>query len=110
MKHLITSLKQLSTDHPEGFTVDLNLNFITTGYVVAVPQTQNSFGDEGLNKVLEIALKNDYCIGGWLNPQNGKFYWDASIVTDDLEKAKELGRKFGQLAIFDLDEQRIIWL
>ena len=110
MKHLITSLKQLANDHPEGFTVDLDLNLITDGYVVAVPETQNSFGDQGLKKVVRVALNNDYCVGGWLNNENQKFYWDASVVVDDLEKAKEIGRKNNQIAIFDLTNQITIWL
>lgn len=100
----------LADTYPEGFTVDLQLNLITEGFVIAVPETQDSFGDEGLEKVLQIALANGYHIGGWLNPDNGKFYWDASIIVTDLEQAKSLGRKFGQLAIFDLTNQDLIWL
>lgn len=110
MKHFLELLKQLSNKHPEGFTAVLDVNLVTKGYVVAIPETQDSFGDEGLKKVAKLALEKGYHIGGWLNSENGKFYWDASIVVDDLEQAKSLGREFGQLAIFDLYEQKVIWL
>jgi len=107
---MIEALKEIAKQNPQGFTVDLNLNPVTSGYVIAVPETQNCFGDQGLEKVLEIARDNGYCIGGWLNRENGRFYWDASLIVRDLEEAKEIGRKFNQIAIFDLDEQREIWL
>lgn len=107
---MINQLKQLANQYPQGFTVDLDLNLITEGFVISVPETQHSFGDEGLKKVLRIAKDNNCCVGGWLNTDNGKFYWDASVIVNDLEKAKTLGRKFGQLAIFDLNEQKVIWL
>lgn len=110
MKHLISRLKQLSNDHPEGLTVELKLQLVTKGYVVSIPETQDSFGNEGLEHTLNLVLEHGYCIGGWLNDENGKFYWDASVIVDDLEEAKRLGRKFGQLAIFDLNEQRLYWL
>lgn len=110
MKHLISQLKQLSNDRPEGFTVRLKLQPVTSGYVISIPETQDSFGDQGLKEVLQTVLQRGYCIGGWLNEENGKFYWDASVIVEELEEAKRLGRKFGQLAIFDLNEQRLIWL
>ena len=107
---MIDELKAIAKQNPEGFTVDLKLNPVTTGYVIAIPETQNCFGDQGLEKVLKIASENGYCIGGWLNRENGRFYWDASLIAPDLEEAKETGRKFNQIAIFDLNEQREIWL
>jgi hypothetical protein len=109
MEKLINALKQLSKDHPEGFTVDLDLTNLTEGYVIALPETQGSFGNEGLEKVVRFAAKNSYNIGGWLGPNN-KFYWDASIIVGDREEAIALGRKFNQLAIFDLNRQETIWL
>jgi hypothetical protein len=108
MIKLIESLKELAKSNPQGFTVDLELNFITSGYVIAVKDTQDSFGDEGLERVVEFATTNKLNIGGWDN--DGLFYWDAVIIETTREKAIEAGELNKQLAIFDLDNQELIWI
>ena len=98
---------------PDGFTVDKNtFEPITSGYSVAVADTQNSFGNYGAAKVVSYANKHNEikALGGWYNSKNGQFYYDAVIIVDTLEEAMKLGRENGQLAIFDLNNMQEIEL
>lgn len=103
---LFFALMELATANPDGFTVDAKtLEPIRKGFAVACAETQNSFNGSGLIKVIEYAQnhKNIKAFGGWLDSKTNKFYFDATIICDDLETAKELGRRNNQLAIFDLE-------
>ena len=40
--------------------------------------------------------------GGWYNRDNNMYYFDATVIVDDLASAMELGRINKQIAIFDL--------
>lgn len=104
MKNLLTSVLAIAATNPSGFTVSLSdLSTPAAGYAVAAAETQNSFGPSGLADVLILApALGAQFVGGWLDEETGKFYFDATFVVDDLETAKELGRRNGQLAIFDL--------
>ena len=98
---------------PDGFTVDKNtFEPITSGFSVAVAETQNSFGNYGAAKVVSYASKHDEikALGGWFNSKNGQFYYDAVIIVDSLEEALKLGRENGQIAIFDLNTMQEIEL
>lgn len=99
------ALKFIAKQNPDGFTVDKNtLEPITEGWAVAVSETQNSFGEEGLKQVIEHAEQKSYieAIGGWLNSEDGQYYFDAVMVVQDYETAAELGYRNKQKAIFDL--------
>lgn len=111
-KVLIT-LTAIAMANKEGFTVDAaNLQPIKSGYAVAVAETQNSFGIEGLAKVIKFVSEHPKinAFGGWYNSKNNMFYYDATIVVDDLKTAKELGRYNKQLAIYDLTNKKTIEL
>jgi fructokinase len=98
---------------PDGFTVDKNtFEPITSGYSVAVADTQNSFGNYGAAKVVSYANKHNEikALGGWYNSKNGQFYYDAVIIVDSLEEALKIGRENNQLAIFDLNNMQEIEL
>lgn len=98
---------------PDGFTVDKNtFEPITSGYSVAVADTQNSFGNYGAAKVVSYASKHNEikALGGWYNSKNGHFYYDAVIIVDSLEEAIKIGRENKQLAIFDLNNLQEIEL
>jgi hypothetical protein len=110
MKDLINSLKQLAKTQPKGFTVDLDLNHVNTGFVVAVIDTQDSFGDKGLKNVVEFAKENDLKIGGWFSETNQKFYWDAVKVINKKSEAIGFGKLNKQFAIFDLENDELIIL
>lgn len=99
------ALSAIASANKDGYTVNAaTLQTVTTGYAVAVKDTQNSFGPEGLANVIRY-VENHHevnAFGGWYNSENGQYYYDATIIVYDLEKALELGRANDQIAIFDL--------
>lgn len=110
---LIVALSAVAANNKEGFTVDAaTLQPITKGYAVAVAATQNSFGLEGLARVIEYARthKEANAFGGWYNEENGLYYYDVVVVTDSLADALELGKSNAQIAIFDLQNCKEIRL
>lgn len=91
--------------HPEGFTLSLDtMKPVTRGYAVAYLATQDSFGREGLEQVISHALSHQRVIGGWLNTQNNKYYFDSVRIFPDTEReaAERFAREQEQIAFFDL--------
>lgn len=110
---LFSMLSAVAANNKEGYTVDAaTLQPITNGYAVAVAATQNSFGPEGLARVIEYARthKEVNAFGGWYNAENGLYYYDAVIIADSLADALELGKSNAQIAIFDLQNMKEIRL
>ena len=106
---LIDQLQVIAQENPSGFTVSLpNLQFITRGWVVAKKETQNSFGLEGLNRALEVALKTSKTIGGWQDEE--LFYWDAVMVFNNEDEATQAGIENEQLAIYNIETNYLKWL
>ena len=109
---IISSVAAIAAFNPEGFTVNAaNLQPVTTGYAVALKRTQNSFGAEGLAKVANVIEElqgtsemngRTLAFGGWCDSESGLYYYDATVIFQDREKAIEAGRANEQLAIFDL--------
>lgn len=102
---LLIALANIAIANKDGYTVNAaTLQPVKSGYAVAVADTQNSFGLEGLANVVKYVEEHPEinAFGGWYNSENGKFYFDATIVVDDLNQALELGRVNKQIAIFDL--------
>lgn len=102
---VLIALATIAINNKEGFTVNAaTLQPVTTGYAVAVADTQNSFGLKGLANVVKYVSDHSVinAFGGWYNSANNMFYFDATIIVDNLEEAKELGRVNKQIAIFDL--------
>lgn len=102
---VMIALAAIAMANKEGFTVDAaNLQPVTSGYAVAVAETQNSFGFEGLANVVKYVSAHPEinAFGGWYNSEDNKYYYDATVIVNDLEAAKELGRVNKQIAIFDL--------
>ena len=102
---VLAALAAIAINNKEGFTVSAKtLQPVTTGYAVAVDDTQNSFGVEGLANVVRYVSDHPEinAFGGWYNTENNIYYFDATIIVNDLTAAKELGRINNQIAIFDL--------
>ena len=106
---LLNKIRAISRNYPNGFTIHLpDCSLVKKGWVVGLKDTQNSFGDEGLRHVIEIALKSSYLVGGW---KNGILYfYDAVIIIENEEDARKLGKEHNQIAIFSLDEQRLVFI
>lgn len=102
-------IKEIANANKEGFTVSL-FNFETPkkGYVVAMQLTQNSFGDKGLKKVIEVATQSTFLVGGWFNEENGRFYYDCVMICQNLQEAVKLGKANKQFAIFNLETEEVI--
>ena len=110
---VLIALAAIATTNKEGYTVNAaTLQPVTTGYAVAVADTQNSFGLEGLANVVKYVTEHPEinAFGGWYNSENNMYYFDAIVIVDDLETAKDLGRYNKQLAIFDLENLKEIRL
>lgn len=102
---VLIALATIAANNKEGFTVNAaTLQPVKTGYAVAVADTQNSFGFEGLANVVKYVTEHPEvnAFGGWYNSDNNMYYFDATVIVNDLEAAKELGRANKQIAIFDL--------
>ena len=111
MEQLFKAIQAIAEANPDGFTVDLTtLKKVTKGISVAYLETQDSFGEEGLKRVLNHALMHEKKVGGWFNEENNQFYFDSIRIFTNLEEAKQFGRENGQIAIFDIGQMRLIKL
>lgn len=102
---VLLALAAIATTNKEGFTVNAaTLQPVTTGYAVAVADTQDSFGLEGLANVVKYVSEHPEvnAFGGWYNSENNMYYFDATVIVDNLATAMELGRANKQIAIFDI--------
>ena len=102
---ILLALATIATNNKDGFTVTAaTLQPVTTGYAVAVAATQNSFGLEGLANVVKYVDEHPEinAFGGWYNSENKMYYFDATVIIEDLKTAIEIGRANKQIAIFDL--------
>lgn len=111
---IISALAAIAAQNPEGYTVNAaTLQPMTSGYAVALAVTQDSFGAEGLAKVVDVIAKmqnqgeasrfDSLAFGGWYDSKSGRYYYDATVIVKNRTEALELARVNGQLAIFDLD-------
>ena len=66
---------------------------------------------EYLNKFQADFTNNDKAmLGVWYNTENDKTYLDTSFVHNDLQSALDSAKELQELAIFDLNELKEIWL
>jgi fructokinase len=113
MKFLIDRVWEYAQNNPFGFTLNIEtMKPVKFGICVAFKETQNSFGRENLERVIKHALENDKNVGGWLNDENGNFYFDSIKVfkNSELSKAIKFGIENEQIAIFDLTNLKEITL
>lgn len=105
---MISKLIEIAKQNPDGFTVYTStLEHVKKGWVIALKETQNSFGVEGLKRVLEVA-KTTGTLGGW--KEGDLFYWDAVILVETEEEATRLGIENEQIAVFNIEQARLKFL
>lgn len=105
MKHLVDRVMEYSKNNPYGFTLNIEtLEQVKFGICVAYFETQDSFGKQGLEQVINHALQHNKIVGGWLNDENGLYYFDSIKIfkNSELKKAIEFAKQNQQIAIFDL--------
>lgn len=103
---IVKALATIAAANPAGFTVNAQtLQTVTTGYVVAVKGTQNSFGTSGLCRVVDYQRTHNgvNAFGGWLDNESGLYYYDACIIVRTIGEAITLAKKNEQIAFFCLD-------
>lgn len=103
---LFATLTTIATANADGYTVNAQtLEPIKKGYAVAVLATQNSFGPEGLAKVIKYVQDHPEidAFGGWYNSEDEQYYYDATIIVATKVEAIELARINKQLAFYCLD-------
>ena len=74
-----------SLTHPDGFT--LNVRTMTEpseGIAVSYAETQDSHSRNQLDKVVSHALRHDGYVGGWLNREDGLYYFDSSKLFPEI--------------------------
>lgn len=111
MKQLIERVWEYSQNNPEGFTLNLEtFKSVKFGISVAYLETQDSHDKESLENVINHSLRHQKTLGGWLNEENEKFYFDSVKIfkNSELDKAIEFAKQQKQIAIFDLTNLREI--
>ncbi|MBQ3810761.1 MAG: hypothetical protein II839_08100 [Kiritimatiellae bacterium] len=91
--------------HPDGFTLDIRtMTEPTEGVAVSYAATQDSHSREQLEAVVSHALEHDGYVGGWLNDDDGLYYFDSTRLfpEDALDDAIRFGRENGQRSVFAL--------
>lgn len=105
MENLNERVWEYSKNNPDGFTLNIEtFRAVKFGIVVAYLETQNSHGKEALENVIKHAINHEKVVGGWLNDENGFYYYDSVKIfkNSELKEAIEFANKNKQLAIFDL--------
>ena len=94
-----------SQNHPDGFTLDIRtMTAPTKGIAVSYAATQNSHSRNQLDKVVTHALTHDGYVGGWLNSEEGLYYFDSTKLFPEtaLKEALQFGKDNGQSSVFIL--------
>lgn len=100
---MLNEILRIAEANPFGFTVHLStLEKVTDGISVAYAATQDCFDAAGLARCLDHATRHDGYLGGWLQPETGRYYFDSIRIFHDLEEAKAWGRDQQQIAVYDL--------
>jgi hypothetical protein len=102
MTHSVKTLMALARRNPSGFTVlTSNLEKVTKGWVVALKDTQNCFGEEGCKKAFMLAESQTGYFGGW--KYNKLYYFDAVFITYDESEAIRLGIENEQIGVYNIE-------
>ncbi len=105
MKQLIDGVWDYSLINPNGFTLNVEtMKPIKYGISVAYRETQDSFGKESLNGVINHALEHGKAVGGWYDTESNRYYFDSVKIfrNSEIDKATEFAKNNDQLAIYDL--------
>ena len=91
--------------HPDGFMLDIRtMTEPTEGIAVSYAETQNSHSRAQLDKVVRHAVQHDGYVGGWLNSNDGLYYFDSSKLfpENELRSALQFGRDNRQYSVYIL--------
>jgi len=91
--------------HPDGFMLDIRtMTEPAEGIAVSYAETQNSHSRAQLDKVVRHAVQHDGYVGGWLNSNDGLYYFDISKLfpENELRSALQFGRDNRQYSVYIL--------
>lgn len=91
--------------HPDGFMLDIRtMTEPTEGIAASYAETQNSHSRAQLDKVVRHAVQHDGYVGGWLNSDDGLYYFDSSKLfpENELRSALQFGRDNRQYSVYIL--------
>ena len=111
LDEVIERLWNFAQKNPDGFTIDIRtFQAPKEGIVVSYAATQNSFDKKDLRKVISHAYFHANLVGGWLNDENKKYYFDSDTIFMEsmLKEALEWGKKNNQQSVFILSEMKSI--
>ena len=111
-KELVNVIYAMGQMFPDGFTLDLNtMRQPTEGLIVSYKETQNSFDRKSLPAVIRHARTHQNLVGGWYNPQDGKYYFDSnrSFPEDSLAAAVAFARENEQHTVYVTSKGINIW-
>ncbi len=94
-----------SQTHPDGFMLDIRtMTEPTEGIAVSYAETQNSHSRAQIDKVVRHAVQHDGYVGGWLNSNDGLYYFDSSKLfpENELRSALQFGRDNHQYSVYIL--------
>ena len=110
---LADNLWTFSTTHPDGFTLDVNTwEEPEEGISVAYSATQGSHDRSDLEFVVNHAKSNGGYVGGWLDTESGRYYFDSVRIfpEDSLEQALDFARQNEQKAVYIISSGREVRL
>lgn len=98
----------MGRNHPEGFTMDVRtLEEPKEGIAVAYAETKGIRGGRDIYKVTAHAYSHDGYVGGWLDKETGKYYYESVKVfpEEDLEEAMKFAKENGQKSVYILSSE-----
>ena len=109
------AIKKVVLENPTGFSVDNSMQNIESGYAVSFDKKTEVSTKRVTLKVIDRYLKkrpekDNVIYGGWYNEKDEKYYLDYSMRVVNKQEALKIARENKQLAIFDLNKKRAIYV
>ena len=102
-KDLATAIWVMGQVYPEGFTLDISdLTLPREGLMVSYKATQDHFNRASIPAVIKHAHAHENLVGGWRDPDTGRYYFDStrSFAEDDLASALAFARENEQHTVY----------
>lgn len=103
---MITKIKE---NNGGTLNKDLSMAQVTKGYMVSLIGTEEVYNDITIDILTSYASKvlNGF-LGVWFNTDNEKYYLDNSVNILNLDDAYQLAKENKQLAIYDIENDKVI--
>lgn len=112
-QELLNRAEELKAENPNGFTLGTDGNLITSGgFAVSVTGTDKglSKGDVASRVIFLAGQGSQVALGYWKDEKTGEEYYDVTRITPYEMVAMDAARRYGQLAIYNLDKGEVIYL